>query len=554
MRPTARADEAPAGQAAPAAGVPTEADIAQARQHLHALEKARADYAAAHPNTLFPTQIIEQERAKTALRMQIIQSEKSMLTLDLQEPPLRTPAVVAFEEKRHQREEQTYTDIDQIRSADAKSVLYPAQAAHWKQVSANASARLRRRQAEIRAMRPPTPEAAAEVARYDSFRKSAEARMRRWTQLRLLWMEKYAPRRAPGKRLLRGVLGTPLFHVTTGQAPRVAGTIPAVVHPVRPQPTPQPAKTGVPSMTPLTSMTATLLKTAAFATLTTGLMLPAAPAAPPMPAPKPEAPKPATQASTAQVPAVGTSHWASFLLRHTPLWKVRAFTGWDRGESLPEGVTGVYFLESNRSVLVRATPAGITHMQSIISRLDVSLRPVLLRVAFATVTAAELDASGLHSDGVPQDGLGAAGKSPQLFMQGAEGSAVAACLAALEKRKAVIAAPTITTDINVAATISMEGTSLVPGSRSAQVLITPHLDREGVLTLQMTPPQPRRVDADGNALPPIQIVRTVSNGTTFALVNPLPPAAGEGDRYLLLFVTPTAVTTPDPNLPPQMIP
>ncbi len=187
--------EGQAGQAAPLPGVPTETDIARARQRLQDLEKARADYTAAHPGTLSRAQTTERETAKNALRMEIIQLEKSMAASDRQEKSLRTPAVVAFEEKRHQREEQTYTDMDQIRSADAKGVLYPAQAAHWKQVSASAAARLRRRQAEIKAMRPPTPEAAAEVARYDSYLKSSLAARGRWMQLESLWHGKYAPRR-----------------------------------------------------------------------------------------------------------------------------------------------------------------------------------------------------------------------------------------------------------------------------------------------------------------------------------------------------------------------
>ena len=186
--------EGQAGQAAPLPGVPTETDIARARQRLQDLEKARADYTAAHPGTLSRAQTTERETAKTALRMQIIRLDKSMAA-GRQGEALRTPAVVAFEEKRHQREEQTYTDMDQIRSADAKGVLYPAQAAHWKQVSASAAARLRRRQAEIKAMRPPTPEAAAEVARYDSYLKSSLAARGRWMQLESLWHGKYAPRR-----------------------------------------------------------------------------------------------------------------------------------------------------------------------------------------------------------------------------------------------------------------------------------------------------------------------------------------------------------------------
>lgn len=56
LRPAARADEVQMGQAAPAAGVPTETDIAKVQQHLEGLEKARVQYAATHPSTLSLTQ------------------------------------------------------------------------------------------------------------------------------------------------------------------------------------------------------------------------------------------------------------------------------------------------------------------------------------------------------------------------------------------------------------------------------------------------------------------------------------------------------------------
>ena len=56
LRPAARADEGQAGQAAPTAGIPTEADVAQARQHLLTIEQMRTDYVAAHPNRLTSAQ------------------------------------------------------------------------------------------------------------------------------------------------------------------------------------------------------------------------------------------------------------------------------------------------------------------------------------------------------------------------------------------------------------------------------------------------------------------------------------------------------------------
>jgi len=62
LRPAARADEAPAGQTAPAPGVPTEADVAKVERHLRELKQARAEYTAAHPNTLTAAQIAVVDR------------------------------------------------------------------------------------------------------------------------------------------------------------------------------------------------------------------------------------------------------------------------------------------------------------------------------------------------------------------------------------------------------------------------------------------------------------------------------------------------------------
>ena len=140
----------------------------------------------------------KQDAAKNALRMQIIRLNKAMTAQARQGQALRTPAVVAFDRERHQWEQETFTDRDQVRSADAKSVLYPAQAAHWKQVSATASTRLGVRQENIRAMRPPTREGAAEVVRYDAHEKASLAARRQWMQLEVEWRGKYAPRRAAG--------------------------------------------------------------------------------------------------------------------------------------------------------------------------------------------------------------------------------------------------------------------------------------------------------------------------------------------------------------------
>lgn len=62
LRPAARAAAPSPGQPAPAAGVPTEADIANVQQHLQSLEQAQAAYAAAHPNTLTAAQIADVDR------------------------------------------------------------------------------------------------------------------------------------------------------------------------------------------------------------------------------------------------------------------------------------------------------------------------------------------------------------------------------------------------------------------------------------------------------------------------------------------------------------
>jgi len=309
---------------------------------------------------------------------------------------------------------------------------------------------------------------------------------------------------------------------------------------------PQTNQTGVSPMTLLRSMKTTLLKTAAFATLAAGLTLPAAQAQPPTPVPAPQAAPPASTPKPA-----GTSHWISVVLQHATLETVRALTGWDRNGALPEGVDRVYFLESNHSILVHATPAGRAHIQEVINAIDVAPRQVQIKVAFVTVTAADLNASGLHFDRIPMDRLEDMGKPPQKPVLAADGSAVTAYLATIIDRRPRVSGPIITTNDGTPAQINVEiGTNPAITDPLRQEVFgleaTPRLNKDSSIALQLRLTGPDEWPTAGST-PGIKILRTIRNGDTLVLVNLFPlvnPPAGANDRDILVFVTPTVLPGP----------
>ena len=148
-------------------------------------------------------------------------------------------------------------------------------------------------------------------------------------------------------------------------------------------------------------------KAAALAALAAGLGLPAAHAKPISPV-LPEASVPPTAPVTSAAnpftapgfpplapaaPVTGTLHWITFVLQHTTFATVCAATHWDRGGTLPEGVDRVFFLESNHSILVRATPAGRARMWEIVKEMDVaptalSAAPRQVQIKFEWVSSA----------------------------------------------------------------------------------------------------------------------------------------------------------------------
>ena len=222
-----------------------------------------------------------------------------------------------------------------------------------------------------------------------------------------------ARRMAPPLALAPVVLSAPPKAVWHFHAPIKA----SVAAPPVPAPRLAPTKsipTGVPPMKPLTPV-----KVVALTALAAGLALPAAQAKPATPV-KPEATVPPTAPATSAAnpftspgflppayaaPVIGTRHWITFVLRHTTLATVRASTHWDRGGTLPEGVDSVFFLESNHSILIRATPAGYARMLEIVKSLDVapeavpaapSAAPRQVQIKFEWVFSAS--ASGVAPD------------------------------------------------------------------------------------------------------------------------------------------------------------
>ena len=144
--------------------------------------------------------------------------------------------------------------------------------------------------------------------------------------------------------------------VPIGAAPSLQRAImPQVTaSPPRRQPTKRPAETDAPPMTPLKSMKAVLLKTAAL--LAAGLTPPAAHAqsvtsnepaltAQNVPTVVPT-PDPQTAAPLTPTAPTRLLRWANLAMRHTSLGAISALTRWGRGSVLPEGVDRLVFLES----------------------------------------------------------------------------------------------------------------------------------------------------------------------------------------------------------------
>ena len=142
-----------------------------------------------------------------------------------------------------------------------------------------------------------------------------------------------------------------------------------------------------------------------------------------------------------------------------------------QGAALPDGVTKIYALQSNNSLLVQATPDGYALVKQLVKILDVAPRQVEIKVEFVTASVTDVDNLGVNFDLVPYPGLelatsqgsgqygGTATGIGPTFLQYATGNIVAQLFQTLVRtRGKVVQAPLITTTNNVQATINIQTT------------------------------------------------------------------------------------------------
>lgn len=611
LRPAARADEAPASQTAPAPGVPTEADLARVRLHLQSLEEARAEYGAAHPNTLTTAQIAQADeltyqadlkrgrdrftdREAAAYAWAKVESKKPHNMQERKEIwrtifsyEHRPPRVIkeehdfalyfarlkskvgAFPAEQVTRESRLYafdSDIALSRTrAEAMQMEraegYPLHFSEDEitamrdlgfhseksgQTSCADTVRVFLLDSKLRRHNPlddadidsliailrqssETPS----LARMDVigiFRRlpsaSAAQQQKICTAVMPLLTSQDAWERRSAEHILKKFAGgAPTPPAQKAQA------VPAPPH----QTTQRTAPPGVSPMTPRIILKPMLLKMAAFTALAAGLTPPAAQAEPPAPAPNPAVP----------ALAAGGLHWETIILQHTTLGAVRTLTGWGRGGALPEGVSRVYFLESNGSILFQTTPAGSAHMREAVRAIETAPQPVQIKFAAATVTAAEMSDPSLHFDRLPADGTGVTGGAPRGFIQAATGGTAAYLAALTGEEGKVFQSSVLAVGSGREVTVSLPDGTAAPDSERAELGVTTRRDGGDSFTLQIR--LTRSQGALTGGAQEITIRHTLKKGETLVLVNPIPGIQPAKGHYLLLLVTPTVVTGVEPT-------
>ena len=223
--------------------------------------------------------------------------------------------------------------------------------------------------------------------------------------------------------------------------------------------------------------------------------------------------------------------------------------------ALPDGVTRIFALQSNNSLLVQATVDGYNTVRNLVRILDVAPRQVQIKVEFVTASVTDVDNLGVNFDLVPYPGLELAtsqGSStissvaPPTFLQYATGNIVAQLFQTLVRsRGKVVQAPLITTTNNVTATIQVNtqipfftqtvvaNGGLNGGTTQAQqanfltlqtgLTITPRINSDDSVTMNLAP---QITDTTGQAavggIPPtiqqlVTTLRTVRSGDTMVL-------------------------------------
>ena len=225
---------------------------------------------------------------------------------------------------------------------------------------------------------------------------------------------------------------------------------------------------------------------------------------------------------------------------------------------LPDGVTKIFALQSNNSLLVYGTVEGFNQVKQIVKILDIKPRQVQIKVEFVTASVTDVDALGINFDLVPYPGLeissnqgsgsfgGTVSGLAPTFLQYATGNIVAQLFQTLTRtRGKVVQAPLITTTNNVPASIQI--TTQIPffttgvvsnggvagGTTTSQqanflplqtgLTIVPRINADDSVTMNL---QPVISDTTGqasvNGIPPtiqqtLTTLRTVRSGDTMVL-------------------------------------
>jgi len=226
-----------------------------------------------------------------------------------------------------------------------------------------------------------------------------------------------------------------------------------------------------------------------------------------------------------------------------------------QGGALPDGVTRIFALQSNNSLLVQATVEGYNTVKNLVRILDIAPRQVQIKVEFVTASVVDVDNLGINFDLVPYPGLEFAtnqgtnaisSAAQPTFLQYATGNIVAQLFQTLVRtRGKVVQAPLITTTNNVTATIQVNtqipfftqtvvaNGGLNGGTTQAQqanfltlqtgLTITPRINSDDSITMNLSP---QITDVTGqpavNGIPPtiqqlITTLRTVRSGDTMVL-------------------------------------
>lgn len=226
---------------------------------------------------------------------------------------------------------------------------------------------------------------------------------------------------------------------------------------------------------------------------------------------------------------------------------------------LPEGVTTIYALQSDNSLLIEAIPEGFNRVRQIVKNLDVAPRQVQIKVEFVTASVNDIESLGINFDLVPYPGVeisstqgsssriqSAISSGAETYLQYATGNLVATLFQALVRsRGKVVQSPLITTTNNVPASITVSqdipyvttGAVIVPGNNNnvaqtnqannftitSGLFVTPRINSDDTVTLNL---QPQITDISGAAVagapPPtttqsLTTLRTVRSGETMVL-------------------------------------